>query len=316
MGAPIFSACQVLGKTGLGILGGTVNILFVSTGDNGGAGYWLADAVNKYTSHQARSIRIAQSYISYPYDILNPSQDEIMKWGEWADVIHVRDGAPTCLDTLKGKRRFITFSGMSYRKKAAIIIPHYRKLGYTICVSTADLLAYYPTNPPVWIPNPRELMERDKPFDTFTVCHAPTYRERKGTETVIEACKLAKVNLELLEHKTYYEVMMVKSRCHLLVDQFSYGYGNNAIEAWALGIPVISNGSRRLIPLISERFGGRFPFAQCAENAVELAALIIKFRDDPTFYQEWAKAGHEYFLQHHHAPVVAKRLAELYEGEK
>jgi glycosyltransferase involved in cell wall biosynthesis len=293
-----------------------VNILFVSTGDNGGASYWQADAINKYTDHQARSIRIAQSYIGYPYDILNPSAPEIMKWGEWADVIHIRDGAPICLDRLKDKQRLITFTGMSYRKKAAVIIPHYRKLGYTVCVSTADLLAYYPTSPPIWIPNPRELMERDEPFSEFTVCHAPTYRERKGTEAVIEACKLAKVCLELLERKTYYEVMTIKSRCHLLVDQFAYGYGNNAIEAWALGLPVISNGSRKLLPFISERFGGRFPFAQCAENPKELAALIVKFRDNLTFYQGWANTGREYFLQHHHAPVVAKRLAKLYEGAK
>lgn len=293
-----------------------MNILFASTGDNGGASYWLADAVNKYTEHQARSIRVAQSYINYPYDMLNPPAQEIVKWGQWADVIHIRDGAPTCLEGMKGKRYFITFTGMSFRKKAAVLISHYRKLGYTVCVSTLDLLAYHPKNPPIWIPNPRELMECGEPFETFTVCHAPTYRERKGTETIIEACKLAKVKLELLEHRTYNEVMMIKSRCHLLIDQFAWNYGNNAIEAWALGLPVISNGGKKFRAILADKFDGRLPFASCGEDAQAIASLITRFSQEQSFYNEWVQAGQEYFMRYHHAPVMAQKLVKLYEGDK
>lgn len=293
-----------------------MNILFVSTGDNGGASYWQADAINKYTDHQARSIRVAQSYINYPYDMLNPPAQEIVKWGKWADVIHIRDGAPACLDSLKKKKRLITFTGMSFRKKAAALISHYRKLGYTVCVSTLDLLAYHPKNPPVWIPNPRELMERGEPFETFTVCHAPTYRERKGTETIIEACKLAGVKLELLEYRTYNEVMTIKSRCHLLIDQFAWNYGNNAIEAWALGLPVISNGGNKFKAILADRFDGRLPFASCEEDARAIAGLIMRFYHEQSFYNEWVKSGQEYFMRYHHAPVVANRLVDLYKGMK
>jgi hypothetical protein len=189
-------------------------------------------------------------------------------------------------------------------------------LGYAVCVSTADLVAYHPDDPPVWTPNPRELMERDEPFGEFTVCHAPTYRERKGTNIVIEACKLAGVRLALLERTTYVEVMRVKARCHLVVDQFAYGYGNNAVEAWALGLPVVSNGSRKLLPQISDRFGGRLPFARSLEDAKALAGVIASFRDDQAIRDEWARIGREYFMLHHHAPTVAKRLVELYEGAR
>ena len=293
-----------------------MNILFASTGDNGGASYWLADAVNKYTDHHARSIRVTQTYINYPYDMLNPPEAEIVKWGQWADVIHIRDGAPACLDKIPGKRRYITFTGMSYRKKAAIIISHYRKLGYTVCVSTCDLLAYTPKDQPVWTPNPRELMERDEPFAKFTVCHAPTYRERKGTETVIAACKVAGVALELLERKPYADVMAIKARCHLVVDQFAWNYGNNAIEAWALGLPVIGSGGKAFLKLLLERFGNGLPFAQCRENAKALAGLIVRFKSEPDLWQRYADVGREYFMLYHHAPAVAKRLADLYDGGK
>jgi glycosyltransferase involved in cell wall biosynthesis len=289
-----------------------MKILFVSVGDNGGGSYWLADAINKHTDHVARSIRIAQSYINYPYDILNPSDEDIVRWGQWADIIHVRDGAPRCLDNLDGKRRFITFTGMSFRKKAPVLVSHYRNLEYTVCVSTADLIAYHPDNPPVWIPNPRDEMVSTEKFDSFTVCHAPTYRERKGTQTVIDACKLAKIDLELLERKSYVEVMRVKSRCHILVDQFAYGYGNNAIEAWALGEPVVSYGNAKMLSAIADHFDGRIPFCKCQEDSNSLAGILARMRDDKSFRDMYIDLGREFFSTHHDSRSVASKLVDMY----
>lgn len=291
-----------------------MKILIIGSYDNGGASWWLSDAINKYTKHEARSIRLRQSYINYPFDIVAPTTATLNRMVAWADVIHARDKISPHLD-LRGKAKVITFTGKRYRDKAQRLVPAMRSKGWLVTVSTPNLPSFYPKKPPIWLPNPREEMVAGKKHKRFTVCHAPTYRYRKGTETIIEALDGFSAALELIENTSYTDCIRRKAKCHVLLDQFRFGYGNNAIEAWALGMPVISGADDKIHKIITEPCGFS-PYIRVKENKEEIRDTVRRLASDDKFYMTWAERGREYFYRFHHAPVVAKQAIKLYEMAK
>lgn len=291
-----------------------MKILLASKGDNGGGTYWLAQAINKHTQHEARSVRILQSFIKYPFDVLNPSDEELANLCKWADLVHCRDSFDFLPEIGKGKIWVMTYTGMSYRRKYGDLIRFCRDRGWTVCVSTIDLTEYHgkQQKPPVWLPNPREDMQsRVKKHDRFTVAHAPTFRERKGTETILQAFEGLSAKLELVEGLPYSQCVKRKRKCHALIDQFAWGYGNNAIEAWAMGQPVIGGVMLEKYADVVLRTAGFLPYVPAEETVDSIRAAAQQVMDSP----KWAiERGREYFHAFHHAPVVAKRAVEIYEA--
>lgn len=291
-----------------------MNVLIIGSSDNGGASWWLSDAINKYTDHVARSVRMRQSYINYPFDVIAPDEPELKQLIHWADVIHARDKISPRLN-LDGKTKIITFTGKRYRDKAKALVPKMRADGWLVTVSTPNLPAFYPQDPPMWLPSPREEMEAGKKHRRFTVCHAPTYRYRKGTDTIIEAFGELDADLELIENVSYVECIRRKAKCHALLDQFRFGYGNNAIEAWALGMPVVS-GTEEMDVAIIEKACGSLPFISIGEDAEQIKKIVKQLMGDAEFTRTWADRGREHFYRFHYAPVVAKQCIEIYEMAK
>lgn len=292
-----------------------MNILIIGSSDNGGASWWLSDAINKYTAHVARSVRMRQSYINYPFDVIAPGKAELRQLVRWADVVHARDKISPRLD-LDGKAKIITFTGRRYRRNAVNLVRKMRAGGWFVTVSTPNLPVFCPQEPPLWLPNPREEMVAGKKHERFTVCHAPTYRYRKGTETIIEAFEGLDADLELIENVSYVECIRRKARCHILLDQFRFGYGTNAIEAWALGILVISGTEETNTAAIEKMCGGVLPFIDISEDTGQIRGTVDRLMDDAEFRRLWTDRGREHFYRFHHAPVVAKRCIEIYEEAK
>lgn len=289
-----------------------MNILFASVGDNGAGSWFMSQAVNKHTDHAARAVRWMDTYIHYPVDVYQPSASELKRLVDWADVIWVRDGAPDVEQSPKFKG--ITFTGMSFRKRPDALVSHYAKRGVKVCVSTPDLTSYH--SAVTWLPNPREEKRPIQKRPAFTVAHAPTYRDRKGTETVIAACAAAGVELDLIEQANYADCIRRKLACHLLVDQFAFGYGNNAIEAWAGGLPALSGASDKKYQAETLRLFGALPYWDCRENLRELTRALQMLRDEPQKLAEIVARGHDYFMRFHYAPAVAQRLIKIIEGGK
>lgn len=287
-----------------------MNILIIGSSDNGGASWWLSDAINKHTGHAARSVRMRQSYINYPFDVIAPSKAELKQLIRWADVIHARDNISPRLN-LDGKAKIITFTGRRYRRNAVNLVRKMRAGGWTVTVSTPNLPAFCPQDPPMWLPNPREEMEAGEKHKRFTVCHAPTYRRRKGTATIFEAFKELDAGLEFIENVSYIECIRRKAKCHALIDQFRFGYGNNAIEAWALGMPVIS-GTEETDATAIEKICGPLPFISINEDVEQIRDAVERLIDDREFCRRWADCGREFFYRWHHAPVVAKQCIKIY----
>lgn len=289
-----------------------MKILLISVGDNGGGTWFMADAINKYTNHEARSVRIIQSWINYPFDIIAPTNEELAWLLKWPDVIHIRDNAAKTWEIKKPV--VVTYTGMSYRQRSTQKLAWCREQGWIPTVSTIDLVTLNQSHPPIWLPNPREEMCSNERNKEFTVCHAPTFRDRKGTDVVIEACSKLGVKLELIEETSYIDCLYLKSKCDVLIDQFTYGYGNNAIEAWSFGIPVISGAEQqKYFDIVTSKNDGVLPYYVSEYNVKSLCEAIAALRDSSMTYSEYVNRGREYFFKYHHSPVVAKRAVSIYE---
>lgn len=295
-----------------------MNILLVSSGDNGGGCWFLAQAINRHTKHRAQAIRMMQSWIEYPYDLLNPSQAKMEELCRWADVIHGRDTRHFLPDSCPQTPTVLTYTGASYRKKFRQIHPYCRERGWVVSVSTPDMLGLLRADglPELWMPQAREDVSGAprRRHNRFTVAHAPTMRNRKGTETVIAALGgLPDVDLELIEQTPYAECLERKSKCHALIDQFLAGYGNNAIEAWAAGLPVISGATvAEWTQNIRDLYGGEMPYLSASEDMDEIREAVERLRTDPAFYEEAVERGRGYYLRYHCPEAAAKRALELY----
>ncbi len=293
-----------------------MKILVAGVSDNGGASWWASQAINRYTEHEARGMRIYDSYIEYPSDILAPSKGEIIKWCQWADVIHVRDTAKF-IPAVYRKSKPIVLTMTGKRNSLKVMLRLCRKNRWVMGVSTYDLTVFLPKGAVEWTPNSRESLSRNwHPVKgQFRVVHAPTSRICKGTETVIRAFKGFNdyVTLDLIEKATYAECLRRKQLCRCLIDQFTYGYGNNAIEAWALGMPVISGSMRGGYAEAVEAMAGFVPYIRIGESVDEIRDVILRIYQGGSLYQEAIDRGREYFMKYHHMSVVGKRLIEVYE---
>jgi len=287
-----------------------MKILMVCGGDWGGSAYAMMQAVNTTTEHEARLVTSQEGYLKYPRDVFQPSPKELAELVHWADVVNVHDDADTAIPLDCEYRPVLqTYRGTWYRQRPEHINERAARRGYLTSCGTVDLTRYGPT----WIPRAMpDLASAHMPNETFTVIHAPTKRKNKGTQAVIDACKgLAGVTLDLIENVTNEECLRRKAKGHLLIDQTLAGVGTgfcgNALEAWSIGMPVISHANEEVREAI-EREIGEFPFCQAKED---LAAGILKFRDDPEFHAKWAKRGRMYWKEHHSPAAAAKRFIAL-----
>jgi glycosyltransferase involved in cell wall biosynthesis len=79
----------------------------------------------------------------------------------------------------------------------------------------------------------------------------------------------------------------VKATCHVLYDQVQLGYGNNAVEAWAMGIPVIAGGAPTTLTEMRRRFGS-LPFVKATEDTIgDALALLL----DEGERERWGAIG-------------------------
>src|SRR5205085_1853684 len=92
------------------------------------------------------------------------------------------------------------------------------------------------------------------------VVHAPSNRAKKGTADVIAACEGLGVELEIVEGLHHDEARRRYERADIVVDQLRAGwYGLFAIEAMALGKPVVSFLHEEAVRRTEAAFGVRVP---------------------------------------------------------
>jgi len=149
--------------------------------------------------------------------------------------------------------------------------------------------------------------DRERPV----VLHAPSSRARKGTEHVVSACERLGVELEIVEGLDHREAFERYRNADIVVDQLNAGwYGVFAIEAMALGKPVVTFLHDEAVRRTEDAFGVEVPIVSATkETLVDVLRPLVESADERRLA---GAASRAYVERVHDADAVAARLVDLY----
>ena len=151
--------------------------------------------------------------------------------------------------------------------------------------------------------------------ELVTIIHSPTNRKYKGTElivSVIEKIKREKkIKFLLIENMKRSELLKIKSKCDISIDQVGgnmggTGYGKAGLETLAMRIPTITNMTKDYESWLPEN-----PFI-VANNADELYRKLNELIEDKLLRDETGTKGKLWVEKYHGYKQVNKKLKELY----
>jgi glycosyltransferase involved in cell wall biosynthesis len=145
------------------------------------------------------------------------------------------------------------------------------------------------------------------------VVHAPSSRRRKGTEHVLAAVEGLDADLELVEGLHHDEAFERYRAADVVVDQLNAGwYGLFAIEAMALGKPVVTFLHDEAVRRTEAAFGAKVPIVSAtAESLREALRPLVA---DAARRRELGAASRAYVEHVHDLERVTDRLLALYAG--
>jgi glycosyltransferase involved in cell wall biosynthesis len=156
-----------------------------------------------------------------------------------------------------------------------------------------------------YVPRPPSGAERP------LVVHAPSSRERKGTAHVIAACEQLPVDLDVVEGLPHTVARERFARADIVVDQLNAGWhGVFALEAMALGKPVVSHLKEEIIERSAEGYGIRIPIVAATKDT--LVDALRPLVEDAALRRELGAAGRAYVEQVHDVDRIADRLIDIY----
>lgn len=150
------------------------------------------------------------------------------------------------------------------------------------------------------------------------IAHAPSHRGVKGTHLVLEALDRLKAKgrefeLVLVENLPNHEAKRRYETADVLIDQLFAGwYGGLAVEAMALGKPVIVYIRQEDLQYIDPAMAADLPFIEASPDTIEVVLervlamprteLLALARKSRAFVEKW-----------HDPQVVAARIKADYE---
>ena len=143
------------------------------------------------------------------------------------------------------------------------------------------------------------------------VVHAPSSRRRKGTEHVVAAIEGLEADLELVEGLHHDEAFERYRAADVVVDQLNAGwYGLFAIEAMALGKPVVTFLHDEAVRRTEAAFGTKVPIVSAtAESLREALRPLVA---DAARRRELGAASRAYVERVHDVERVTDSLLSLY----
>ena len=145
------------------------------------------------------------------------------------------------------------------------------------------------------------------------VVHAPTKRNLKGTEAIIEAVKQLKSNnfsfdFRLIEGMNHQQTMEQLAAADIVIDQLRIGsYGYLSSEAMAFGKPVICYIREDL----KAKYPKELPIIHANPDTITtvLGELIIH----PERWRDLGLRGRAYVQQYHHTQKVMDQYLSIYD---
>ena len=240
-----------------------------------------------------------------------------------------------------GKTVFFEFHGSDLRDYATICrisgkpynpneetSPKIHKRNRKICkkadgiiVHDDELIPYLPDKcAPVYVVPLRMDISRFTPcypevdVDKVRIIHAPSNRDGKGTQFIIEAfnrlkTKYNNIELVLVEGMTQQEAFEVYKTADIIVDQMFAGtYGVFAIESMAMGKPVIT--------YISDDMKNRLPdeLPVVSANVNTIKDVLENLVNDGELRKRLGIAGRKYVEDYHDYKYCAHVLRDIYYG--
>jgi glycosyltransferase involved in cell wall biosynthesis len=143
------------------------------------------------------------------------------------------------------------------------------------------------------------------------VVHAPSNREKKGTAFVVAACEQLDVELDIVEDVPHDVARERYARADIVVDQLNAGWhGVFALEAMALGKPVVSHLKPDVVERSAEGFGVRVPIVPATKDT--LVDALRPLVEDAALRRELGAQSRAYVEQVHDIDHVAVRLIDIY----
>jgi hypothetical protein len=143
------------------------------------------------------------------------------------------------------------------------------------------------------------------------IVHAPSSRARKGTEHVIAACAGLDADLEIVEGLHHEQAQQRYRDADIVVDQLNSGwYGMFAIEAMALGKPVVGFLHEEAARRTEEAFGVAVPIVRASKETLRerLTGLVASAEQRSRIGAE----SRAYVERVHDIERIADRLLALY----
>jgi glycosyltransferase involved in cell wall biosynthesis len=210
------------------------------------------------------------------------------------------------------KRSVMHYLGSDIRGKTPEQLATGRKAGAQV-VGSYDAIRWVPEAeviPPgidVDAIEPAPPGDRTRPL----IVHAPSSRRRKGTEHVIAAVEALDADLELVEGLHHDEAFERYRAADVVVDQLNAGwYGVFAIEAMALGKPVVTFLHDEAVRRTEEAFGTRVPLVPATKETLREALRPLVA--DAALRRSVGAESRAYVERVHDLERVADRLLALY----
>jgi glycosyltransferase involved in cell wall biosynthesis len=211
-----------------------------------------------------------------------------------------------------GKRSVMHFLGSDIRGKQPKELAWTARAGARV-VGSYDAVRWVPDArviPPaidVRAIEPAPPSRRSRPI----VLHAPSSRTRKGTEHVVAACATLDVDLEIVEGLDHRKAFERYRRADIVVDQLNAGwYGVFAIEAMALGKPVVTFLRDEAVRRTEEAFGVPVPIVSATKD--DLAERLRPLVESAEERERVGRAGRAYAEEVHDLERITDRLLALY----
>ena len=254
-----------------------------------------------------------------------PNTPEVEEAFVWADLVIVHNEPRTFELVAKGRRKplILHHHGSRFRRDCNgpyrnQIYHRAAAMGAVQVVSTVDLLCDAPGEV-YWQPQNVDLARMRAirargyvPGGKIRVAHAPTNRAIKGTRMLQRSLQGLDVDFLLIERRPWTQCLQIKALADIYADQFLLGYGNNAIEAWAMGLPVLAGAEPRVLARMRAEYDGDLPFL--TSDADNLADNIKALAASTGLRAEWAERGMEH-VERFHAPAAwlarFEEIAEL-----
>ena len=149
--------------------------------------------------------------------------------------------------------------------------------------------------------------DRERPI----VVHAPSNREKKGTQYVIDACAQLPVELDIVENLPHDQAQERYERADIVVDQLNAGWhGVFALEAMALGKPVVVNLKPDVVAQAERAYGTKVPLVPATKET--LVDALRPLVESPALRREIGAASRAYVERVHDIDRIADRLIDIY----